>query len=1545
MGSKGPTLIDRSDGMRYVPSLTTRTAQLIPHTDVPGEAKDGRSKRNVPVPGKGSTGDDPLAINPHPSSQSRQGRAPSLVFDAYTSSSNPTDPSGALGPNHYFVVFNTGFIIYDKSGNDLTGQLAVENIFSAGGCCDLTVSYDNAADRWVLSYLMGAGAGAEIAVSDGPNPITAGWYVYTLSAINDYQKLSVWSDGYYMTDNTTATNRIYALERDEMLLGSASIQIIGFPLPDIATSGFYSPQAFNVSNDDLPATGSLPIVYLQDDAWAGVSDDHIKLWEVDVDWVTPGNSTISDPPQEITTADFTSVFDNGSFSNLAQPQPGGGGSIDALQATIMNQAQFRRFTNHNSAVFNFVVDADGGSGELAAIRWMELRQDADGDPWSLYQQGTYTAPDGRHAWNASLIMDDDGNIGMGYTSMSGPSTPSTVRVSSYYTGRLAGDTPGSMTVAEQLIANGDGNFTTSTRYGDYSKIDVDPCNDKTFWFITEYISSQRKGVVGAFQIAPPEPEVRFTNNSTTVAEDPDLCFTDVAISLEIGAAATANTDLNFNIDMTSTATSGLDFELLNSNLTFPSGSTANQDLMVRVYHDGLVEADETVIIDFSLNANGGNASKNTCSLAHTLTITSSDTAPVTDQTITVFSDGFESYSDFAITPVGGWTMLDNDGDNSFGSNTYDFPNENYIGTFIIFNPSATTPSSTGTAFDTRTGSKGYYSFASTGNNSGTVQNDDYIFTPQISLSGTSSELRFWARSVTDAFGLDRFRVGISTTDTNPASFTFISSAPYEQAPIAWTEYVYDLSAYDGSDIYIAIQNVSADSFVLMLDDFSVTTFVTTAIQTAVNMPTADEIQLNGPGTVYTSDRISGNVMMDIANKDQTDYDCIDVYVSRSGSGAQAYAGSASPNLVTDKTFEISSSNGTNEGFLDISFYFTEAEVSGWEAATGLNRTDLVAARGSSSSAEETSALTIGSFGASGVTFTGSFTGANGTFYFGPLATFQCNGVLKTWDGTSWSPPGAPDLRNSVVIQGNYDTNSHGDIKACSVSIDPGSTLQVDAGGFMDVVGNITVNGSLIVEHQGSVVQRESGAIVTNNGTINVEITTPNLLRDDFMAVGSPMSAETVAGVFGGVRNVQYHTPENFIPNTPGPGVTNFSDDNGNFWRRYNSGSLTAGEGYLIFPQDNPSGTTDLTFSLGTLNSGDIVVDRTFNGAGVNPDGTPNIYANPYPSPISTSEFLSSNGLTNAYFWEHITAPSSIIPGPYARNYSMDDISIYNDISGGLAAASDGGGTTQPNGIISTAQGFGVLATSGGNVTFTNSMRRTTGNTTLRTQDLELDRMWFRVSSDAYDYPLGSNTLIAYNPEATDGLDTGDANRLDTSVSLYSQISGTNKALSIQSLEEFNEEDKISLGFSTLVEADLEYNIKLSEVQGTQIGDRSIYLIDNLLGRITDLTQDSYSFRSGAGDQPGRFTLQFEYEVLATAQNELESIGLYPNPTDGLLNIVSPQSPITRVTVTDLQGRQILQWAGKEHEQVTLDLTYLTEAVYLITVQTRTNQLNTKLIKQ
>jgi subtilisin-like proprotein convertase family protein len=93
------------------------------------------------------------------------------------------------------------------------------------------------------------------------------------------------------------------------------------------------------------------------------------------------------------------------------------------------------------------------------------------------------------------------------------SSDGNVRVGSYYTGRFANDPLGTMTVAEEVIIAGDANIP-GLRYGDYSKIDVDPDGDKKFWFVNEVMSSGRKNVAGVFQIAP-----NFVNDIGVVSID------------------------------------------------------------------------------------------------------------------------------------------------------------------------------------------------------------------------------------------------------------------------------------------------------------------------------------------------------------------------------------------------------------------------------------------------------------------------------------------------------------------------------------------------------------------------------------------------------------------------------------------------------------------------------------------------------------------------------------------------------------------------------------------------------------------------------------------------------------------------------------------------------------------------------------------------------------------------------------------------------------------------------------------------------------------
>ena len=499
------TFISKAKNFKIVPSLAK---QIEAGTFIPGvytvkEVNPKKSSGSKIVPGKGlPIGNDPLRSKDGVGSNLKTpGKSPIITWDGASSGVTPTDPTGAVGPNHYVNSWNSQFRIWDKEGNSLTSAASLATIWPGESSGDPIVIYDQFADRFIITQFSFSNS-LLVAITQGPDPVNDDWYTYEfqLDAFPDYPKYSVWSDGYYVTANknqgsATTSEVVFALERDLIIDGNADAQIVGFSLPEVSIPGFYSPLSFNCSGTELPPAGGLPIVYYQDDSWSGVSEDHLKIWTIDVDWVTPSNSTISDP-QELITEVFESNFDGGSFSNLPQPS---GPDIDALQYAVMQLAQYRRFPSHNSVVFNFVVDLDGND-DYAGIRWYELRQDNDGDDWTIYQEGTYEQPDGHSAFMGSMAMDTYGNIALAYSIVS-----STQSVSIRYTGRYSTDPLNEMTIVEDTLEAGSQN-NPSFRYGDYGQMTIDPLDDKTFWMISEYFAGgTRKNIIGSFKFAPDLP--------------------------------------------------------------------------------------------------------------------------------------------------------------------------------------------------------------------------------------------------------------------------------------------------------------------------------------------------------------------------------------------------------------------------------------------------------------------------------------------------------------------------------------------------------------------------------------------------------------------------------------------------------------------------------------------------------------------------------------------------------------------------------------------------------------------------------------------------------------------------------------------------------------------------------------------------------------------------------------------------------------------------------------------------------------------------------
>lgn len=492
--SLGPSEFGMIDSYRSVPSIAEQAANgtLILADQTPVEARPKLQHGNQVVPGKGlPKGDDPLRGTQLSAPQrGSQGVIDSWLADI--SQAIPSDPTGAAGPNHYVAAWNTAFRIFDKQGTPLTAELSLATLFGAT-IGDPIVFYDKAADRIVITQFAQNPNGFDVAVCQGSDPLNDGWHVYTLfntGAFPDYTKFAAFGDVYMVTANIGSSNRAFAVERNQMLNGDPA-QFVAFPLPNIRTFGFYSPHAFHTTDENLaPAGTPVPIAYMQDDAWAGVSEDHIKIWNATVDWADVGNSSIS-LDQELTVAPFVGVFDGGSFSNRPQ---GGGVNIDVLQATMMNQIQYRRFNGYNSVVMNFVVDVVGGSGEKAAVRWYELRQTADGDPWTIFQEGTFEAPDGKDAYSASMAMNGNGDIGMGFYTSS-----ISDRIAMNYTGRYASDPLNVMTVTptELRISTAP---NPSNRLADYVHLTVDPADDETFYYIAETFENSRRNWVYHFSI-------------------------------------------------------------------------------------------------------------------------------------------------------------------------------------------------------------------------------------------------------------------------------------------------------------------------------------------------------------------------------------------------------------------------------------------------------------------------------------------------------------------------------------------------------------------------------------------------------------------------------------------------------------------------------------------------------------------------------------------------------------------------------------------------------------------------------------------------------------------------------------------------------------------------------------------------------------------------------------------------------------------------------------------------------------------------------------
>jgi hypothetical protein len=455
----------------------------------------------------------------------------------------PPDTDGDVGPDHYFQMINLSFQIFDKQGNSLYGPADNRTLWNgfigpwtSTNDGDPVILYDEQADRWVATQFAINTPDDTfwelIAVSETGDPLGA-WYRYAFQfpAFNDYPKMGVWPDGYYFSFNMFGADyrraAVCALDRDAMLIGDTNARMILFDMPEGSEPWSLLPADF----DGPPPPAGTPnyFAYAMDDAFG--SGDYLSIWALKSDWENIDNSTFEEVTR-LNTAPFKSWFCDGPLG-ACLPQPGDAPDLEALSDRLMYRLQYRNFGSYQAMVTNHTVNVGENGAKHAGIRWYEMRDLNDGNGWFIYQQGTY-APDEHHRWMGSVAMDGRGYIALGFSIVSETKYPSI-----HYTGRTPEDPPGLMTFYEEEIMAGTGvQIGPAARWGDYSMMSVDPSNDTTFWFTTEYIR-QTGQVTWRTRIA----EFRLVVDHIAPAE-------------VINLAATANTTNSITLQWTATGNDG-----------------------------------------------------------------------------------------------------------------------------------------------------------------------------------------------------------------------------------------------------------------------------------------------------------------------------------------------------------------------------------------------------------------------------------------------------------------------------------------------------------------------------------------------------------------------------------------------------------------------------------------------------------------------------------------------------------------------------------------------------------------------------------------------------------------------------------------------------------------------------------------------------------------------------------------------------------------------------------------------------------------------------
>ena len=564
------------------------------------------------------------------------------------------------------------------------------------------------------------------------------------------------------------------------------------------------------------------------------------------------------------------------------------------------------------------------------------------------------------------------------------------------------------------------------------------------------------------------------------------------------------------------------------------------------------------------------------------------------------------------------------------------------------------------------------------------------------------------------------------------------------------------------------------------------------------------------------------------------------------------------------------------------------------------------------------------------------------------ATTVIVGAVSIYKNGEWSM-GLPNNNGlSALIENDYQTGQ-GNINACNCTVKAGAMLTISANTYMEVLNNITNNGILVVESDGNLKQINDNAVNTGNIYVRRKhnLTTG---RKEYNFLSSPMKQQNMKLIFG--NNASYI-----------PFVTVLNESNNAFVNATAADWGMAARGFAVKEptdaykayENSEIGEISSKEALykGVPNNGEITIAVT-KSAG---NRGWNVIGNPYPSNLDLQLLYQHNSDKigpEFRFWDNkVNATYTQFGGAY-NGYSY---AVYNATTGingfgSVAPGKDGGENTDGGSavgnkksfkVVKVSQAFMVRATdTPGLINYKNAYRMTSQtNTTFYGKGNGSEESSFRIQLVTPDQLVLTQGVVYFQGgNNAFGIEDSKHPAPSSSDAFYSFIDDNKVIINGRSV--FDRNDVIKLGTQNYIGG--QYKIRAIDQEGVFANGQNIYIKDNVLNVIANLSENAYEFTSTSGAFTNRFEIVYESEstTLGTSFVPKANIEIFRDGAEFVIR--SSEKQLKEIELFDLSGRLIIK-ISVDSKEVRFNANRLSEGVYILKSMMKDGEIFLKKIRK